>query len=487
VRGALIAGAAVLALVGFAPMATASTGTHGTIVITVEPGDTLRELGGGADGVEVPPVHGGASLFSGIPATLRELTVIAHVAARMPVALSLPTSDPRLAQLTGGWTAEELRERECAGVCVVDGLNAAVAAAGGPGDLAVWADGDGRLVMDRRVYDALRAGAIDEAARRALFDHELTHTAYPEAEERHVHRWAPLPNLGPLADVVGVAVSPNAPFVAVADASGPLKGEERPAWQAPEIGARPHPMLARLAHVSPDADPEASGSGVIYSVDGTTGYVVTNRHVVDPSYRPGYTGGDGRGPGGEQVNVTIAAGTFRGTVLPRPADAAIVAELAAEYGAGLNREALLAAAWKLDLAIIRIDDARLADSPLAPLTFANPRPRAAVVVLGYPSTKIPTPSGELATRGLHATVTGGLVTRIEPGTATFNGNPWSVYGNSGGPLVPAGDGPPVVNGLMFGGARRRSDRYAVEGGTVAAFVRASGLIAPSRGSSRGAE
>jgi serine/threonine protein phosphatase PrpC/pSer/pThr/pTyr-binding forkhead associated (FHA) protein len=468
-----------------------------------EPNGNDHRPGRTASGTSPPdgsPLGGGASLIFGVQASERQQAVIAHVVARMQVALRLLADDPLLVQLTGGWTAEQLRDRGCAGVCVVEGLNDAIAAVGGPGDLAVWADGDGWLTMDRRVYDALQAEVLDDAARRALFAHELTHTAHPDANEEDVHQQAPLPNLTRLAAAVGVAASREAPFVAVADAPRPRRGWDQAAMQAPELGARRHPLLARLARVEAPAHPGSYGSGVVYLIRGATGYVVTNRHVVDPG--PDRSAdSEGWDPGGARVTVTFAGGTFHGTVLPRPATTAIADELAAvppaadgvAFPAGAHR----ATARQLDLAVIRIEDARLVRTPLAPLTFATPRPRTPVVVLGYPSTTIPVRLGDLATHGEFALVTGGLVTRVNWGDAEYVGNPWAAGGNSGGPVGRAGgDGQDVVLALHWGTLRvdKRVDvpvdgelvgnvGHAVEGAAIAAFLRASGLLAAPRSSS----
>lgn len=313
-------------------------------------------------------VPGGASLFSRELISERHQTVVAHVVTRMPIAERIASGDPVMFELTGGLAAQEFAASDCAGLCVVDGPNAAVRDAGGPGDLAIWAAGDGWLYMDRRVYEALRRGVIGAVApARAA----VVFTALP-----------------------GFAVNRG--------------GFPRAAWQAHELGPHPHAMLDRLVHI---AAPDGSrGSGAIHELDDGTGWVVTARHLISPARRGGHRRFGGVDPGGAEVLVSTRFGAVLGTVLPRPSDGAIAEQMTAA-GAASDRDrdarVLLSVARELDIVVIWISSERLADVHLPASSYAAARPRQPVVALGYPDPRLRRSTGDWATHGHYPVISTG--------------------------------------------------------------------------------
>ncbi|WP_214408201.1 trypsin-like peptidase domain-containing protein, partial [Pseudonocardia lacus] len=433
---------------------------------------------------------GGAALMSGRPASERDAAVIAHVVARSTVGRRLPVGDPALAELTGGLGPDDLTG--CAGICVVDGLNAAVAAAGGPGDLTAWSGADGWVHMDARVFAALRAGVLDDRARRALFVHELTHLRHPHLSERQVGKRARLPDLTPLVTVVGALPVADAVFTEVADAAA------RAARHAPEVGAAPHPLQARVVRIEvlgPASDGKRTGeagSGVLFRVDGRTGYVLTNRHVAAAR---GYQVDskiivDVPTPSGVVVEVA-------GWAVATPTFAEVVRLLAAEGAPDeLVRVAAEVGRGDVDLAVLRIVHERLVDIPLAPLPLVEARGREPVTALGFPNTTIPARTAEggvaaVPTRSELLLVTGGVAAAEAPGgpprtTLDIGGALWIDQGNSGGPVGAAG---PAADAVLHGlvravtvpgglsrlrGAERRV--HAVPASLVETAVRAIGIV-----------
>ncbi|MGH8967424.1 MAG: hypothetical protein ACRDXB_19140, partial [Actinomycetes bacterium] len=217
---------------------------------------------------------GGAALLSREEVTAPGRAVIAHVIARMPAERITP-DQPELPGLTGGLGREDFRDHDAWGVGVIDGFNDELRATGGPPDLVAWAHADGWIYLDRRVYQALRAGHLDENERRQLFAHELAHRNSHGLSEARVQQMAPLPeDLSPLRGAV-LGQGPRGPpvFHEVHDRHG------RPAWQTPELPATPPAVLDRVVQVTGSAGPDATvtvtGSGVLGWVDHTGGYVLT--------------------------------------------------------------------------------------------------------------------------------------------------------------------------------------------------------------------
>uniref|UniRef100_UPI001BDD685B serine protease n=1 Tax=Pseudonocardia lacus TaxID=2835865 RepID=UPI001BDD685B len=433
---------------------------------------------------------GGAALRSGEAIDPRGSAVVAHVVARVAAGedgfgiTRLPAGDPAVVELTGlpGWA---LAEAGCRGVCVVDGLVDRVVAAGGPADLVAWGAVDGWIYLDRQVEVGLRSGALGAADRAQLFRHELVHVRYPRMREPESMRTAPLPDMTGLAAFLPPRSAGPVAFTAVPVVDG------RTAWTAPELGADAHPLLRRVVGIWTRSG--FHGSGVLYRVDGDTAYVLTNRHVVEPAGVP--IGLDVR------VEVHTSAGTqiIDGQVVASPSAEALASRAAAvgvdtaEFSVDLP---LSPAA--VDVAVVRIVDARLTGLRFPPLDFADVGPGQPVAVLGYPSTSIPRMGGgavaPLRTHGMELVVTGGqvffdAVLDLLSLGVTMAGNPWTAPGGSGGPLVAVGEHarPDVVLGLHSGAALPKpGDRWghlapvalAVPGPLVRAFVEASGVGGP---------
>ncbi|WP_232667060.1 hypothetical protein [Pseudonocardia sp. TRM90224] len=397
-----------------------------------------RGVGDGPDGAG----GGGASLFSGRPASPADLAVFATVVSWMPVAFELPAGDPALGELTG-LNVWEMTSRRGRGLRVVDDLNEEIVRHGGPGDLAVWADADGWLYVDRRTYDALVGGVLGPAERRKLFEHEMEHIQHPDHAEVDVHDRAPLPDLRGLGAAVGRQVQ---------NGSTP----DRP----------DHPMRNRLARLG------RGGWGLVLLVADGTAYVLTTRDIA--------------GQAGTEVRVVLPQGEFRGTTLDRPASSELAAELrAAGAVAGVPAGVVFGLARGLDVAILRITDERLLGSPMPLPVFERAAVRVPVEVL-------PDPGGVGFVTGVHhvrVTLGGSQpVTRVGPGAALVG--------------VRCECGADVLRGLLSGRAPevvRRRDRsgrlldgtvlsgfagYAVDGLALLAFARASGIVeraAPAAG------
>jgi amidohydrolase len=411
-------------------------------------------------------VAGGASLFSGRAATALERAVIASVVARMPVQLSISARDRRLIELFGGFKP---RGRRFSGIDVVDGLNAAVAAAGGPGDLAVWAGADGRLTMDRRTYDALLSGdVLDRAARRKLFAHELFHIDSPRASEELVHWKAPLPDLAPLAAAVSVAPTAHEVFVPVADER---LGDIGEAVQTASLGSSAHPLLHRLARINLVEDENAGGSGLVLWTDPGSDamFVLTNKHVVLGRWTWARPDGEGN-----TVTVVTSLGTFAGKVLPQPRPGEFVRWLGTHGVApGLRDDGLRRMAKEVDLAIVRIDDPRLRDVRIDRPRFRAAAVGAEVVVAGFPVTSIPSPDGLRETRGELVIASVATVQGFEGAIAIVGGASSMGSGSSGGPVGPivAAGTALEVFGIVVAG------KFGPDGSTVVANAVIDGVVA----------
>ncbi|MFC4945338.1 hypothetical protein [Pseudonocardia sp. GCM10023141] len=375
---------------------------------------------------------GGPSLLGGGELSGRERAITAQIAATAPVAEELPASDPEVAVLTGGLDAATFRAHHARGIRAVDGFATRRALAGSGARLVVWAAADGWLHLDSAVLAALRAGALDAAARRALFTHELVHTRHPGRSEADVAGAAPLPDLAALAGVVGTDRF-DGRLVPVLDEAG------HRVWQGLELGRHPPAALSRLVRVSePGSAFGETTVGVLWWVDGGVGHVV----VPEPE-RPRRRWGWGRRH--EVVDVQLAVGgsawSVPGTeVLPHSRRTA-----------------------RPGLRVLRIEDPRL--GPLFPEPTGSGPVTGPVVVMGRPAGRVDVRYADaVAALDLHgqAVITGGLLTDAGAEVLEVVGHGWPEPVHTGGVLI----------------TRRRDDR----GVTVEHLV---GLLRPG-GRMRGA-
>jgi hypothetical protein len=290
----------------------------------------------------------------------------------------------------------------------------------------------------------------------------------------------------------------------------PVVGTSWPgAWMAPGLGKKPPTTTGRVARIiARDDTSRRLGSGVLMAVVaptpgsglGPTGYVLTNQHVVADH---GFT------PTGVTVQVSAADGVIAmtGTVLPRPSPAHLADRLIATGAVRLargdervpandefHRDEVEVLADDIDLAIVRVQDPRLAKLDLRPLPLGDlPEPGSRMVMLGFPSTTIPTSAGsrgvqDIDTRAEHLVISGG---RTAPSVASFmvpadvlglpyDGNRWAASGNSGGPVILReirvfGERRELLIGVTSHHAKGTGFGVAVNARGVRAFFGASGL------------
>ncbi|WP_343959613.1 trypsin-like peptidase domain-containing protein [Pseudonocardia alaniniphila] len=429
---------------------------------------------------------GGPSLISHGSLGADDHVTIEHRIDGLPVVEELAAGDPDLVRISG-FTGQIFLRNPANGLRALDGLIEATQAVGIRGGLVVWASRDGWLYTDARVLAALRADVLDLDARRALFDHELLHLSEPGLAESVIQDAAPLPDLTPLSDLYrDPAGFPVPAFRPVVDAYG------RPAWLAPELGVAPG-ILSRVVRIVIHASDgyEHVGSGVLWSSDGRTGVVLTNRHVVADA---------------EQLRVELStpAGvrSVPGSVGRRPAADAIAAELRASGAAGALTDAeLVQAADVLDLAIVHIAGSRRLAAPDLDRDGRDPR----VTLIGFPRRQLPARSSaggvdNLRTEAQHLVIGAGLTARppaVPMGPARkfdlFFVGPWAGPGNSGGPLITRtrdDEGALVerVAGLYHARIRHKRIRTPIQAAVgavvIEAFLRAAGV--PDAGQGGGA-
>jgi hypothetical protein len=406
---------------------------------------------------------------------------IEHLLARLPVAEQLEAADPELARLSG-FSGRYWKQGNAHGLRALEGLIEQTQALS-IRDRVIWASVDGWLYIDDRVLAALRSGVLSDAARNQLFDHELLRHSAPSISEADVHEAAPLPDdLSRLTYLYEPAVRPAPALRQVRDVNG------RSAWQAPELGTVAPGTLSRVVRIVVHGSDgyEHVGSGVLWSADGQTGYVLTNRHVIAPATLL-------------WVEVSTPAGVRRvpAVIAPRPSAAAIAAGLVANgAAAGLAGEDLLQAAGDLDLAMVHIPEARV----LLALELDREGLDHRLVLMGFPMRQLPVISNDggvrnLRTRTEHLIVSAGLTIkaqgiRLSPVRMLdlfFDGNQWAGPGNSGGPLITTrtddrGVRVERVAGLYQGILRiRRQFESAVGAGAIEAFLQANGLDLPKSG------
>ena len=426
---------------------------------------------------------GGPSLVSHGDVAVDDRVRVEHLVAGLPVVEELAAGDPDLVRISG-FTGHVFLQNPANGLRALGGLIEGTQALGIRGGLVVWASRDGWLYTDTRVLAALRADVLDPDARHALFDHELLHLSEPGLAESVIQDAAPLPDLTPLNHLYrDPAGFPVPAFRPVRDAYG------RPAWLAPELGVTPG-ILSRVVRIVIHASDgyEHVGSGLLWSSDGRTGAVLTNRHVVADAERL-------------WVELSTPAGvrSETGSVGQRPSADAIAAQLRASGAVGgLTDPELVQAADELDLAIVRIGESRRLAAPDLDRDGHDPR----VTLLGFPRRQLPARSSaggvdNLRTEARHLVIGSGLTARppaVSMGPARkldlFFVGPWAGPGNSGGPLITRtqdDEGVLVerVAGLYHARIRHKRIRTpiqaAVGAGAIEAFLRAAGVPAAGQG------
>ncbi|GAA1228649.1 trypsin-like peptidase domain-containing protein [Pseudonocardia alaniniphila] len=400
---------------------------------------TLRRLAGllaSAPTRGPPPRHrgGGPALIShrDLPDDEREIVVQVIDGMAWTDAVD-PAGLDRLARFEPG----EAAASGARGIRGADGFGEAVRGASGPADLVVYAGWDGWLYTDARTLAALRSGVLGPDALRALMRHELAELAngrLPQHERLPHAQLPPLPDLTPLAPVVGAHL-PARPvaFRSVVDVHG------RTALVAPELGAPPAALSSMTVVHADKIISRSRSSGVVVRVAGGTADVLTNRHVVDGAVR---------------VRVELGRQAWSGSVLPAPAPGRIADALAGidAEAAAMPREELLGSVADLDLALVRISTDEHPQVTLVPVVPGTTSVEGSPVTLvGLPHQSFPVDGPDAVwdnrTAEPRPVVAGGIAApgrwSATPGADRWDlviaGSPWVALGSSGGPVL-AGQG-----------------------------------------------